>query len=250
MTADDNYSWQNTIMAHKCPICDVNHSSGGKPFETSWAVSCHIAGKARSGDFKHMMWVTRVAPSLHESSNPSLPDIANRIDSHVAKVLSDPSYDLTLAAPARTPEEPYHLVKWIEETVHTLIRDVIVSEYGMEDWWRKGVSVEIRKICAARREDDAKPQDIYAYIDLIDLKEILHKQWKLFHPRLRPGKRWFTDKPELMGSLVDLNELRKRIMHPARRYECDEADLALLSRFKDAFQAVVEANDPASQTNR
>jgi hypothetical protein len=198
------------------------------------------------------MWVTRVAPSLHESTNPSLPDIANRIDSHVAKVLSDPSYDLTPAVPARTPEEPYHLVKWIEETVHTLIRDVLVSEYGMEEeaWWRQGVSIEIRKTCAARREEDAKPQDIYAYVDLIDLKEILDKRWKLFEPRLQPGRHWFTDKPELMTSLVTLNELRKRIMHPARRYECDEADLALLSRFKDAFQAVVEANRPDLEGER
>jgi hypothetical protein len=230
-------------MALACPVCKIAHNSSGSSLESAWAVSCHIGGKARAADFKHLSWVIRVAPSLLDLANPSLPDIARRIEAHVQKVIDDPSLDFNLDLRSERVEEPYDLVKWIEESLHAFIRDVLVDEYGLdaERWWRDGVPLDTRRKCAARREEDAKPQEHYAYVDLIDLKDILDKRWQHFEEHFSIAKELFPRKPDLMSSLTELNEIRKRVMHPARRYECDEEDWSALRRMRQALQSIIQS---------
>jgi hypothetical protein len=103
-------------------------------------------------------------------------------------------------------------VNAIEVALHDVVLALIKKEFGA-NWWTKGVPQSIRTEVVSRREreDRAAPEDAYFY--LIDLKEIILKQWPLFAECFEsPGK----SKADSLGWFNRLNEIRNRTAHPLK----------------------------------
>lgn len=109
----------------------------------------------------------------------------------------------------------YELVRNIEVRLHRFIKESFIQEFGEEGWWRGGIPDRIRADCAAVRERDQEPaEDAYCYTTLINLREILDKQWTVLAPRL--PKKIQSDKKEFLEALKRLNGIRNAVMHPVR----------------------------------
>jgi hypothetical protein len=107
--------------------------------------------------------------------------------------------------------------------LHRFIKDVFVQEYGEENWWRGGVPDRIRADCAATRERDTEPAtDAYCYTTLMNLREILDKQWAALSPHL--PKDLQSDKKSFLEELKRLNGIRNSVMHPVRNDRFSEDD--------------------------
>lgn len=145
-------------------------------------------------------------------------------------VLEDVEAILRYADVGRLLGEVYEHVRDIEVGLHRLIRDAFVQEYGAEEtgWWRQGIPRDVRIKAQSRREEDnaAEPSEPFGYTDLIDLRLILDRQWKILAPYLPPKAR--GDRPALLDDLLRLNQIRRVIMHPVRGTVPDEDDLDFL----------------------
>ena len=109
----------------------------------------------------------------------------------------------------------YELVRNIEVRLHRFIKEAFIQEFGEEGWWRGGIPDRIRADCAAVRERDPEPaDDAYCYTTLINLREILDKQWTVLGPRL--PKKIQSDKKEFLEALKRLNGIRNAVLHPVR----------------------------------
>jgi hypothetical protein len=210
--------------------------------QTTWAISCHIAGKALQGDANHVRWLLAVAPSVSRADRPTLPGLAKAIDPYVAIVLEDPALDIG-TEPLDLPEDPFRVIQIIEQRLHAFIRNLLVEHYGdgEEAWWRKGIPLEVRKKCVSRREDDATPQEAYSYVDFIDLKDIVDKQWSVFESNLLTVSRGhLSNKRQWMSQLNLLNDLRNRLAHAVRRYNPDEHDRDLITEFFELTRTLIK----------
>lgn len=116
----------------------------------------------------------------------------------------------------------YEDLRAIECTLHSHVRALLVDRYGSQEsgWWRQGIPETVRTKCQQRRESDQHPvQDPYCYTDLLDMHDIIGKAWATLSPlagELQSDKRAFLD------SLVELNEIRRMVMHPSRGIVPDE----------------------------
>jgi len=127
----------------------------------------------------------------------------------------------------------YEDLRAIETGLHRLIRESLEHEFGQGEggWWRKGIPAEIRKTCAARREDDEEPADEpYCYTDLIDPKKILHKRWPVVSTHLL--RKTAGNKKALLNDLNRLNHIRRMVMHPVRGGVPSEQDFEFLRDLK------------------
>jgi hypothetical protein len=126
----------------------------------------------------------------------------------------------------------YEIIRDIEVTLHSAIKNILVSEYGPDDWWRKGIPENIRAECAASLEKDHEPSnEPYCYTNFIHLKEILDKQWRVFSKAL--PKELSSDKKELLSGLAKLNQIRNSVMHPVRGTIPTDKDFAFIREFRD-----------------
>ena len=140
----------------------------------------------------------------------------------------------------RTPKlhlETYELIAFIEERLHLFVRQRLKQAFGEEDerWWDQGVPLNIRKDCAQRREEDRRKRHPYTYIYLIDLKEILDKNWKHFEVDFRQVKGQVKTKKDFLDGLVRINEIRKQVMHPVRG-EVTQDDLEFARQMRDIIE--------------
>jgi hypothetical protein len=128
----------------------------------------------------------------------------------------------------------YEHISAIEVSVHDLIRTVLISHFGPEAWWRKGVPLKIRKDCVDRQEEDDDPIDEkYAYTTLIHLKEILDKNWMAFKNVL--PKQWADKKPEFLGEFNQLNAIRNAVMHPVKKRSWSKDEFEFVRDFNRRF---------------
>jgi len=129
----------------------------------------------------------------------------------------------------------YEIIRDIEVTLHSAIKNILVSEYGPNDWWRKGIQENIRADCAASLERDPEPaSEPYCYTNFIHLKEILDKQWKIFSKVL--PRKLSSDKKKLLSGLVKLNQIRNAVMHPVRDITPTDKDFAFVREFRDYLE--------------
>ena len=129
----------------------------------------------------------------------------------------------------------YEYISSIELTLHAAIQRLLSAEYGPGEtgWWRKGVPPIIRKACASTREDDEEPAaDMYNYTTFIHLKDIMDKQWLLFVGHLPKG----LHKSEFLDSLIRLNTIRNRVMHPVKAVKLTEDDFEFVRRFHTTYK--------------
>jgi hypothetical protein len=125
----------------------------------------------------------------------------------------------------------YELVRNIEVRLHRFIKQAFIQEYGEDNWWRGGVPDRIRADCAATRERDADPaDDAYCYTTLMNLREIVDKQWSVLGPHL--PKSIQSDKQAFLADLRRLNGIRNAVMHPVRSDRFSDADFEFVRVFE------------------
>jgi hypothetical protein len=86
-----------------------------------------------------------------------------------------------------------------------------------QDWWTQFVPLPIRQKCATRQEEENNRLPREAYFDLIDLKSVLHKNWKLFESYFRLGG-CEGGKDRALAWMDQLNELRRLAGHPLKKH--------------------------------
>lgn len=74
--------------------------------------------------------------------------------------------------------ELYEDLRSIEIQLHDRICVALQEEYGVDErgWWVRGIPEAVRDKCARRRERDPDRLDLFAYTDLIDLKDIFERR--------------------------------------------------------------------------
>lgn len=112
-------------------------------------------------------------------------------------------------------EEAFQLIDRIERTlVEYTVRQLGTS--FNDDWWTKGVPITVRQKCAARQEEEGNLLPKQAYFDVLDIKEILEKNWLLFGGAAETVG-WTGGKSKALSWVKDFNDIRKTVMHPTRR---------------------------------
>jgi tetratricopeptide (TPR) repeat protein len=132
----------------------------------------------------------------------------------------------------------YEEVTATEKKLHDFLRQRLEEAFGKEEtgWWVEGIPQDIRKKCAQRREEDPRRQPVYNYTDLIDLKDILDRNWRLFEADFQWVKSKVKSKREFLDNLVQLNEIRKPVMHPVRGGTLTEEDLDFVRRMRQVVE--------------
>ncbi len=200
----------------RCPVCGQTKGSSG-PFVSPWALACHIAGKALARDALHKAWIDEV-PDVGRLPR-TVPKLAERIQDRVIVTVR-----------ASYASQLYLWIAEIEVSLHQFIRKKLEEDHGPDEggWWDKGVPLSIRQECAKRRESTIRKQEPYNYTDLVDLKQILDKNWSAFQRDFRKIERYYRSKREFLGALQVLNEVRNMVMHPVRGASPTQEELMLL----------------------
>jgi hypothetical protein len=131
----------------------------------------------------------------------------------------------------------YEHVAEAELALHDMVRTVLVEEFGDGDsgYWRQGIPVSIRKHCQDRREDDTEPcKSAFQYTTLIDLAEIIRKNWAVFRPVL--PKKDADNQREVARDLDRLNIIRNTVMHPVKRRRWTDDDFEFVREIRLAFE--------------
>ena len=144
--------------------------------------------------------------------------------------------------PPKPHLDAYDLVTWVEEMLHMFIKQRLRQVFGENEreWWHQGVPEKVRKKCAERREEDPERRPPFNYSDLIDLKEIMDKNWQHFENDVRKAEGNDLSKKHFLDRLVRLNEIRKTVMHPVRGVLTEE-DLSLAQQMKSFVARMVSS---------
>jgi hypothetical protein len=117
----------------------------------------------------------------------------------------------------------YEDIRRVEVTLHARIRTSLEEKFGNheEGWWGKGIPLLVRQKLQNRREEDDVKSEPYGYTDLLDLAEILDKNWgkiaeNLFVPPY--------EKQKILSNLRTLNRIRRKVMHPVRSAPPEEQE--------------------------
>jgi len=138
--------------------------------------------------------------------------LAELAEAETAKTLSLDLLDDEHVANARTMANVYIAIAAFENSVRTLISNVLLEQVG-ENWWESCVSEKIRERAQQKREEEEKVrwhvqrgEDPINYTQMPDLISILRQNWPRFEPYI-PTIEW-------AASLVDVIERsRNVIMH-------------------------------------
>jgi hypothetical protein len=190
-----------------CPVCKTSTNSRGESLVSDHAVACHIAGKCQTGDRAHRSWALNKSPVVNFKA--SIPQIAN-------------------------------IIEWVvvEARLHNFIRDSLIKEFGdsEQEWWVQGVPLNVRMECQVMCERDNRKNPPYNYTYLINLIEILDKNWNIFEPHYQCISTEYRSKREFLNCLNKLNNIRNTIMHPIREQEGIPEDD---SQFLDSFCNII-----------
>jgi len=133
--------------------------------------------------------------------------------------LSEEEFSLyfSLMAPRALVFELFRSLYALEIALCQYVKERLIASYGEDLWWADGVSVEIRKQCAIKRQHDYNVYSTeYDYVTLIDLSEIIDKRWSIFRDDFQKNK--LEDKKGVMQNFRNVNTIRNQIMHPSRKY--------------------------------
>lgn len=139
----------------------------------------------------------------------------------------------------------YELVRNIEVRLHRFIKEAFIREHGEDNWWRGGIPDRIRADCAATLERDMEPADHpYCYTTLINLREVLDKQWSVLGPQL--PKRLQSDKRDFLDRLKRLNGIRNAVMHPVRNDRFTDEDFEFVRQLERDLGEMRAQSAPAA----
>jgi hypothetical protein len=128
----------------------------------------------------------------------------------------------------------YELIRDLELSLHSFVREALIREHGEAQWWREGVPLSVREDCAITNERDAEPaSDLFCYTTLIHLLMIFDKNWTGLGPAL-PGKLR-ANKQQFLANLKRLNAIRNMVMHPVKGFVITEQDFDFLRQLHADF---------------
>lgn len=118
----------------------------------------------------------------------------------------------------------YELIKDIEALLHRFVKEKLIESFGdgEENWWVNGVPANIRVRCQSTREQDMERFEAYTYCYLVELKDIILKNWSIFRPYFEDKEKGMVKKEKQMAWLDRLNSIRNLVMHPIRRSLTEE----------------------------
>ena len=122
----------------------------------------------------------------------------------------------------------YEFLRDIEIQLHSFIQNVLISEYGEEHWWNKGIPEETKDIVSERGKRPYFVDKNYNYTSFTDLIYILKKQWKIFSSAL---PKVFSNTKNLMDRLWKLYSIRNVVMHPVNDKKLNDDDFAFVRNF-------------------
>jgi hypothetical protein len=136
--------------------------------------------------------------------------------------------------------------KRIEVSLARFVRGIL-QRANPSEWWTEYVPLTIRQKCAQRQEEENnRVKNKEAYVDLIDLKAIMHKNWTLFEQHFREEKRE-GGKEKCLAWLDKVNELRRLVGHPLKKdlsgYSFSEPEKALLAEADDLAKRLLDKLD-------
>ncbi len=142
---------------------------------------------------------------------------------------------------------PEERCRRIEENLCDFVLGVAKATGG--DWWTERVPLTIRQKCAERHEEEKCRLPKEAYLDLIDLKTIMEKQWKLFEQHLR-AEGCEGGKEKSLAWLDRLNEMRRLVGHPLKKhiagYKFSTDEIGFLANCDDLVRRLFRRVKPAS----
>jgi len=232
-----------------CPACDSKTNNQGKVFANSRAVALHIAGNMRVSNRKHINWaIGKIAEKYSDDPwQSAISVLAHEIEPLVKeeneKRLKLESKKVERLLRERESKEPrilaFRYIEEIETKLHKYVRISLRESFGDREveWWVSGVPLNTRIACTTRREEDGLKEESYNYTDLIDLKTIIDKNWRIFDTGLPRIKHYCKSKKEFLNNIAICNEIRKKVMHPVRMLitENDVEFLAKMSNIVGLF---------------
>ncbi len=145
-------------------------------------------------------------------------------------------------ASAHALGDMYEELRRLEIKLHGIIRNALHEEYGRDEsgWWRTGIPLALRQKLQNRREEDTDPDEPYAYTDLLDLADILEKQWSKIALKVL-GETF--EKREILADLRRLNQIRRKVMHPVRSSPTNDNDFEEEFKFVCSLAQKLTAKD-------
>ena len=225
-------------LVWKCPICDAGYPN-------DWRLSTHIAGMASAYNEYHRKWAEDREPDLDYQS---LGTVGSMLRPFVLNEVNAQGPLTTPIPPQVAPNllsnlvEGYELVAALEMRLCSFVFERLKANYGDEEWWTKGIPMDIRKHCRNRSEEDDNRYDYWLYLNFIDLETIIgHKdKWPLFLPYAESIPN-FAGKKQFLQHFRTLNNYRNQIMHPIKGRSLEQDDFAFLRNFSDLVNKFTEA---------
>lgn len=123
-----------------------------------------------------------------------------------------------LAGQAAKPSDAVQAYESVD-SIERLLVEFVVQKLNrvFADWWTDGVPQPVRVKCAQRCEEEGNKLPKGAFLDLVDVKAIIEKNWKDFEADLRKVG-WVGGKVQALSWFSEFNEIRRSVMHPTRRF--------------------------------
>ena len=131
----------------------------------------------------------------------------------------------------------YEYLSETELALHDMVATTLKKAYGENEngYWRRGIPLTIRTKCQERRESDDEPCELaFHYTDLLDLYEIMAKNWQLFQDEL--PEQYKRNRNTLKSDFNRLNRIRNSVMHPVKRRRWSEDDFQFAAKLHAMFQ--------------
>ena len=132
---------------------------------------------------------------------------------------SSPVHLVTLSSETGDAEEIDEgvIINRVEILLYEWLIERLKEEFGEENWWMKGVPVGARTQCATRQQQEGDSSTpIEAFLNLIDLKEIIRSNWGLFGQTMQK-MTGLSGKDKCTQWIVEMNEIRKLWAHPIKQ---------------------------------
>ena len=122
-----------------------------------------------------------------------------------------------------------------------MVIEILKTEFGDDHdqaWWYNGIPQGIRQKAAGRLEEDQGRGEREEHLDLIDFRTIVVNNWPLFVDSLAYGTKGNKDKRTQW--ILQLNNMRRIVMHPAKRQVISWDELAELQRYEQWIRGQAE----------
>jgi DGQHR domain-containing protein len=115
-------------------------------------------------------------------------------------------------------QEAYKLISEAEKSMMNFITTALQKKYGsdMSEWWHNGVPESVKKPVVERAHQDGEYHHFERYLELIDWKEIISKNFDMFGDIFTIDATKNDSKKKRLDWLVKLNGIRRIVAHPAR----------------------------------